>query len=248
MSLIGQQILVDSLDLLPGTWFDWHTHQEHQLNWAEEGVLRIATAEGAWILPPTRAMWIPAGTSHTTGSTRATTMRSLMIARDPVGWQAPTVIRVGPLLGNLLTYLASTLEPEARSRAEAVLQDLLEPVPITPIQLPMPTDDRALRVASALREDPADSRTLADWGRQVGASERTLARLFGAETGMGFDEWRTRLRLSHAIALLADGVSVTATGQRVGYASPSAFVAAFRRFTGISPGRYFARSNSRSMV
>jgi AraC-like DNA-binding protein/quercetin dioxygenase-like cupin family protein len=248
MSSTGHRILVGSLDLLPGTRFDWHTHDVHQLNWAEDGVLTIATAEGTWVLPPTRALWIPAGTEHTTGSTRSTTMRSLLISRDLVDWQVPTVIRVGPLLGPLLSYLASELDREPRARAEAVLQDLLEPVAVTPIQLPSPVDDRAAEVARALRQDPADGRTLAEWGRRVGASERTLARLFGAETGMGFDEWRTRLRLTEAIRLLADGVSVTAAGHRVGYATPSAFVAAFRRVTGISPGRYFARSNSRSIV
>jgi AraC-like DNA-binding protein/quercetin dioxygenase-like cupin family protein len=242
MSRVGHRILVGSLDLLPGTRFDWHTHPEHQLNWAEDGALTIATADGTWVLPPTRALWIPAGTRHTTGSTRATTMRSLMIDRDLVTWHVPTVVRVGPLLGPLLTYLAGPLDPGPRDRAEAVLQDLLEPVPTTPIQLPQPTDDRALRIVTALRANPADGRTLAEWGRHVGASERTLARLFGAETGLGFDEWRTRLRMTHAIALLADGVSVTATGHRVGYATPSAFVAAFRRLTGLSPGRYFSRA------
>jgi AraC-like DNA-binding protein len=248
MSSTGHRILVGSLDLLPGTMFAWHTHPTHQLNWAEDGVLTIATAAGTWVLPPTRALWIPAGTEHTTGSTRSTTMRSLLIERDLVDWRVPTVIRVGPLLGPLLSYLASELDSGPRSRAEAVVQDLLEPVDTTPIQLPMPVDDRAADVARALRRNPADSRTLANWGKHVGASERTLARLFGAETGMGFDEWRTRLRLTEAIRLLADGVSVTATGQRVGYATPSAFVAAFRRLTGMPPGRYFARSNSRSMV
>jgi AraC-like DNA-binding protein len=245
MSLIGHRILVGSLDLLPGTRFDWHTHDQHQLNWAEDGVLTIATAEGTWVLPPTRALWIPAGIRHTTGSARATTMRSLMIDRDMVTWSEPTVIRVGPLLGPLLTHLADDLDPGPRARAEAVLQDVLEPVPTAPIQLPLPTDDRALRITNALKADPADGRTLAEWGRHVGASERTLARVFGAETGMGFDEWRTRLRMTRAIGLLADGVSVTATCQRVGYATPSAFVAAFRRLTGTSPGRYFAGDPTR---
>ncbi len=243
----GHQIVVGTLDLLPGTQFGWHTHDQHQLNWAEDGVLTIATAEGSWILPPARALWIPRHTKHTTGSARSTTMRSLLIDRDLVEWQVPTVIDVGPLLGPLLSYLGTDLGKEPRERAEAVLQDLLEPVPVAPIQLPMPADDRAVGIAKALQEDPTDTRTLAEWGRQVGASERTLARLFGAQTGMGFDEWRTRLRLSQAIALLADGHTVTAAGRRVGYATPSAFVAAFRRVTGVSPGRYFARSNSRSM-
>lgn len=241
MSRTGHGIRVGSHDLLPGTAFAWHTHRAHQLNWAQDGVLTIATALGTWVLPPTRALWIPAGTPHTTGSTRSTKMRSLLIYADLVTWQVPTVIRVGSLLGPLLSYLASSLGPDPRTRAEALLQDLLEPVPTTPIQLPMPTDDRTSRIASALRSAPADPRTLTDWGRTVGASPRTLARLFTAETGMGFAEWRTRLRLTHALGLLAAGTSVTATAHHVGYSTPSSFVAAFHRITGTSPARYFSQ-------
>ncbi|CAM3976225.1 helix-turn-helix domain-containing protein [Kibdelosporangium persicum] len=226
--------------LMPGFRFDWHEHPAHQLNWAEDGALTIGTAFGTWILPPSRALWIPAGVRHTTGSSRsATHMRSLLITADLVPWQVPTVIRVGPLLGPLLSYLASPLEPAPRARAEALLQDLLEPVPTTPIELPMPSSDRTARIASSLQADPADPRTLADWGRTVGASSRTLARLFVAETGLGFAEWRTRLRLTHALGLLASGTSVTATAHMVGYSTPSAFVSAFRRVTGTSPARYF---------
>jgi AraC-like DNA-binding protein len=239
MSRTGHEIWVGSRDLLPGSSFGWHTHAAHQLNWAQDGVLTIATSLGTWVLPPTRALWIPAGTNHTTGSNRTTTMCSLLIKLDLVTWSVPTVIRVGPLLGPLLTYLASPLDRGPRTRAEAMLQDLLEPVPTPPIQLPMPSDDRACRIATSLRADPADPRTLADWGRAVGASARTLARVFGSETGLGFNEWRTRLRLTHALTLLAAGTSVTATAHQVGYSTPSSFIAAFRRRTGTSPARYF---------
>ncbi|WP_084430456.1 AraC family transcriptional regulator [Kibdelosporangium aridum] len=239
MSRTGHGIWVGSHSLLPGTRFDWHEHDAHQLNWAEDGALTIGTATGTWVLPPTRALWIPAGVRHTTGSSRSTKMRSLLIHSDLVPWTVPTVIRVGPLLGPLLSYLCSSLAAGPRSRAEALLQDLLDPVPTAPIELPMPQSDRTLRIAAALRIDPADGRTLAEWGRVVGASSRTLARLFGAETGLGFAEWRTRLRLTHALGLLAGGTSVAATAHLVGYSTPSAFVSAFRRTTGTSPARYF---------
>jgi AraC-like DNA-binding protein len=241
MSQTGHGIRVDTHDLLPGTTFDWHTHAAHQLNWAQDGVLTIATELGTWVLPPTRALWIPAGTAHTTGSTRSTTMRSLLIYPDLVAWRTPTVVAVGPLLGPLLAYLASPLSPDPRARAEALLQDLLEPIPTTPIHLPPPQDDRTSHIATALRTNPADPRTLSDWGRTVGASSRTLARLFDTETGMGFAEWRTRLRLTQALGLLAAGTSVTATAHHVGYSTPSSFVAAFHRITGTSPARYFSQ-------
>ncbi|KQY37527.1 MULTISPECIES: helix-turn-helix transcriptional regulator [Nocardia] len=96
-------------------------------------------------------------------------------------------------------------------------------------------------VAEALLDNPADDRTLADWGPHAAASSRTLARAFRAETGMTFAQWRTQIRLAASLTPLADGVPVTRIAARVGYRSASAYVAAFRRAVGTSPGQYFAR-------
>ena len=103
----------------------------------------------------------------------------------------------------------------------------------------MPSDDRALRVAQALMEDPADERTLAAWGQDVGASSRTLSRAFIAETGLPFARWRALVRLQRAMVALGARESVAEVARTVGYESASAFVAAFRRETGITPARYF---------
>ena len=83
-------------------------------------------------------------------------------------------------------------------------------------------------VAEALLSDMADQRTLANWGRTVGSRVRTRARIFVAQTGLGFAEWRTCARLSAALPLLATGLGVGVVARRVGYTTPSAFVAAFR--------------------
>ena len=107
------------------------------------------------------------------------------------------------------------------------------------IELRMPRDPRALDVAAALVREPACRRTLGQWGREVGASERTLARAFQAETGVSFGRWRTQLRLQAALPTLAEGGSVASASDRAGYESPSAFVAAFRRETGMTPAEYF---------
>ncbi|WP_242885131.1 helix-turn-helix transcriptional regulator [Actinomadura litoris] len=128
---------------------------------------------------------------------------------------------------------------DARDRAEAVLCDLVEPVDAGPVPLPLPSDGRARHVAEALLADPSDGRTLDAWGRDAGASGRTLARLFLAETGMSFGRWRTQARLRAALRLLAEGLPVAAVAGRVGYGTPSAFVAVFRRAFGMSPARYF---------
>jgi AraC-like DNA-binding protein/quercetin dioxygenase-like cupin family protein len=235
-------VIVATFPMRAGAAFDWHTHPDHQLAWAASGVLTVRAESATWILPPTRALWIPAGQRHETLSAGAATMRSLYVRPGlfPIGWTQPTVVSASPLLAELIGYLERPdLDTDQRARAEAVLVDLLKPVPMTTIDIRMPTDDRARVVADRIAADPADGRTLAEWGLAVGASERTLARAFLAGTGTSFGRWRTRIRLRAALSALAAGEPVGNVGRHVGYESDSAFVAAFRRETGITPAAYF---------
>ena len=230
-----------------GLVFDWHIHRDHQLAWAASGVLTVRTQASAWVLPPTRALWIPAGLRHETLSAGAATMRSAYVRPDrfPLDWSQPTPVSASPLLCELIGYLEDrTLTAEQRARAEAVLVDLLQPVAMTTIDVRWPTDDRARQVADRLAESPADGRTLAEWGRQIGASERTLARVFVAETGVSFGRWRTLIRIQAALTALASGEPVGNVARRVGYDSDSAFVQAFRRETGVTPATYFRGASS----
>ena len=225
------------------TLFDWHVHDDHQLAWACAGTLTVLTAGATWVLPPTRALWIPAGLPHETGAAGRATMRSVYVppALSPVNWTAPTVVAASPLLAELITYLGGELAASQRGHAETLLTDLLTPIPVTAFNVPSPGDPVAGPVARALRDHPADQRTLSGWGRAVGASERTLARVWVAETGLPFGRWRTLLRLQAALPLLAAGTPVSRVAPRVGYETPSAFVAAFRRETGLTPAAYFQR-------
>jgi AraC-like DNA-binding protein len=222
--------------------FDWHTHSDHQLAWAAAGVLIVRTGTATWTLPPSRALWIPAGLRHETLSAGTATMRTLYIRPElcPISWPDFTPVAASPLLAELIGYLAEPeLEAGRRQHAEALVVDLLQPVPMTAIEVRMPDDERARQVADALVTDPADGRSLAQWGRVVGASERTLARAFVVGTGLPFGRWRTLLRVQSAISALAAGEPVGNVSRRVGYESPSAFVAAFRREIGVTPARYF---------
>jgi AraC-like DNA-binding protein len=243
MSLNGQRVAdVCTFPMPLGTRFDWHEHGDHQLAWSPEGVLVVLTAGGSYVLPPARALWIPAGTRHETRASGAAVLRSVYVrpSRCPIDWDRPTVVAVTPLLRELVPHLESdALAGAERERAEAVLFDLLVPLAITTVDVRLPVDDRAREVAEALLADPADSRTLHAWGHDVGASSRTLARAFLADTGLSFGRWRTLARLQAALLHLADGVPVTLVADRVGYGTPSAFVAAFRAQTGTTPGRYF---------
>ncbi|MFI9205411.1 helix-turn-helix domain-containing protein [Streptomyces sp. NPDC053048] len=243
----GSAIAVGSFALDGDEWFDVHEHGAHQLAWAPRGVLAVRAAGRTWVLPSTVALWIPAGVPHATGATCASLMRSLYFWPDrcPLTWETPQVVPVPGLLRELIGYLSQDgLSADARRRAEDVVLDQLRPVSVTTVRAPLPGDPRARRVAEALRADPADDRTLAQWGAEVGASARTLARAFTAGTGMSYGQWRTQLRLEAAMPLLAAGATVSAVARRVGYGSPSAFVAAFRRGVGVPPGAYFTRPSA----
>jgi AraC-like DNA-binding protein len=240
-------ILVGHFVMPRGTAFATHWHTDHQLLCSERGLLRIRTEHGTWLLPPSLALWIPALVPHATESEGDAVMRGAFV--DPascphIDWAGPTVVAVTPLLRALVEHLDRTdLTPAARSRAELVLLDEPRPVPVTSVAVPEPRDPRARAVAEALRAGPADGRALAEYGRQVGASARTLARLFVTETGLGFGQWRERLRMQSALPYLAEGLPVESVARRVGYASASSFTAAFRRVVGVTPRQYFPRQD-----
>jgi AraC-like DNA-binding protein/quercetin dioxygenase-like cupin family protein len=238
-------VIVATFPMPAGLVFDWHTHTDHQLAWAASGVLTVRTDSSTWVLPPTRALWIPAGLRHETLAAGVATMRSAYLRPDrcPITWATATPVAATPLLAELIGYLGDQdLGATRRANAEAVLVDVLEPVAMTTVEVRTPGDDRARRVAAGLEANPADDRTLADWGHEVGASERTLARAFLAGTGVSFGRWRTLLRMQLALHALADGEPVGNVARHVGYESESAFVQAFRRETGVTPAAYFRGS------
>lgn len=235
-------VLVGTFRLRSGRRIERHRHDCHQLAWAAGGVLTVATDAGTWVLPRTRALWIPAQVSHGVESSGSATMKALYLRPEscPITWTDPRAVAVGGLLAELIEYLATpTLEAAQRARAEAVVYDALEPVEVETIDPPLPTDERARAVAQAIIDDPADVRDLRRWANEVGVSSRTLARAFVADTGIPFGRWRTLVRLGAALPALASGEPVSRAARTVGYETASAFVAAFRRETGLTPGAYF---------
>lgn len=219
-----------------------HFHDRNQLVTPGRGVLEVTTDAGVWIVPAQRAVWLPAGVAHGHRAHGATELRSLVFAPEvnPLRLDRPTVLAVSPLLREVVAALTTDPGPDPAERAalEQVAQHQLRHAPALGFCLPAPRDPRLRDLHALLDADPADPRTLAQLGRAVGASERTLSRLFHTETGMGFPRWRAQLRLHRALILLSRGDSVTSVAAASGYRSPSAFIESFRLAFNTTPARY----------
>lgn len=218
-----------------------------QLVYASRGVMRVTTAAGIWIVPPDRAVWVPEHLVHRIDLAGRTSLRTLYFAAGFAPLAADCrAVNVTPLVRELVLHAVATapLFPtdDAHLRLVGVLLDQLATLPDVPLQLPMPNDPRALAVCRALLADPATTSTVAALAADAGASRRSVERLFVRETGMTVGRWRTRQRLIDAIRRLAEGESVTAVSVAVGYATPSAFSAAFRKELGTTPTRYLTSS------
>ncbi len=224
--------------------FPPHSHLRAQLLYAPAGVMTVVTATGTWVVPPQQAVWVPAGVEHEVRAAGPLALRSLYVHPAATRGlpEVCCVVGVPPLLRELILRAVTFGEAVARdgpeARVLALIPDELRALEPEPLHLPLPRDRRLRTVTGRLAENPADGRPLAAWAEAAGASERTLARLFLKETGLTFGAWRQRLRLLAAIARLARGQPVTAVAYDLGYDSPSAFIAMFRRSLGATPGRY----------
>jgi AraC-like DNA-binding protein len=230
-----------------------HRHFRAQLVFASEGVMTVTTAAGAWVVPPQQAVWVPAGIDHEVYSAGPLSMRSLYVHPDATGGLSEEccVMAVEPLLRELIVKVAELAQSgdtqDSYARLVGVVLDELRGLKAAPLHLPLPRDARLKAITDSLLAEPGDNRDLTAWGRRAGASGRTLARLFRRETGMTFAGWRRRLRLLAAVSRLGAGEPVTRVAYDLGYHSPSAFVAMFRRSVGMPPGRYLkgaARNDS----
>lgn len=208
--------------------------------------MRVRTEGQVWLVPPTRALWIPAGAEHEFVVKGEVAFRTLYVAPPRAGaaTRGVGVFEVAPLLHELILHIVAgqMLDPDvpAQDRLAGLLIDLVEAAPAIDLMLPLPTDPRAHRLADRFQAHPDDLADLPRLAASAGASVRTLQRLFSAETGMTIDAWRQKARLIASTAALAAGASVTTAALDCGYDSPSAFIAAFKRQFAMTP-RQFAR-------
>jgi AraC-like DNA-binding protein len=222
------------------TAWDEHAHPTHELLWNATGFSELTVGRRTWTVSPTLGMWLPAGTVHrgyAPAGTRYCTAQ-FSVTAAPALAEGPVAVEITPLLRALLERLDdAALAPESLRLTEAMLIDVLRPA-AHELLVDMPTQGVLAPIVAALDRDPGDERGLPAWAELAGVSVRTLSRAFRDETGMSFSDWIARLRAQRAIAMLAAGIHPVDVAERVGYRSVSAFGAALRRTTGLTPGAF----------
>jgi AraC-like DNA-binding protein/quercetin dioxygenase-like cupin family protein len=231
-----------------GSHIPLHHHDRDQLLYAIRGVMRLRTEHEAWVVPPDRAIYIPAGTSHSVGMHGTVDMRTLYIATGSPDSHAQSmrVLVVSDLLRELVLALSGEpIDYETDSRGDRIARLIeleLRRARELALSVPLPRDPRLQRLCAAILANPADRRTLDRWSEVAGASPRTLARLFERDLGMNFNKWRQRLRFHNALEALSSGEPISCVAHQNGYHSASAFSAAFSKEMGVAPSKVSSES------
>lgn len=224
-----------------GEVIDRHRHDNHQLIYVSFGVLAIRTELGAWVASRDRAVWVPAGIWHEHrfyGRTCFHTM-GCPVQAPWLSATSPTVVSIHPLVRELIIACTDGDLPAAQmNRIRDVLRDRLRRAEVQPLTLPSACDPRLMEACDLVQADLAQPRTLTWLAARVNTGTSTLARLFRSEFGSTYPQWRTNVRVFHAMVLLAEGAAVTETAYACGWATPSAFIDTFARTMGRTPGQY----------
>ncbi len=220
-----------------------HAHPRAQLLYAISGVMRIETPGAAYMVPPSTALFLPADAQHAIRMDGPVAMRTLFLREDAANraGTGTAVIAVSPLLREVIVAAcAEPLDWELGGRGhhltELALDEIGRATPL-PLRLPIPSDARLRRVTAALRARPDDLHRMEGLAAMAGALSRTLARLFRAETGLSFRQWRQQVRMTDALSALTTGASPTRAAAIAGYGGQPAFGAAFRSLFGMTPGQ-----------
>jgi AraC-like DNA-binding protein len=223
----------------------WHAHDTAQLFHVTKGSLAVDTDRGTYFVPPERAVWLPARIAHESRYLTDTEYCFLYFTDDAVRDlpTEPQVLQVTTLLRELIlefmTYPRVETAGGPAARLGAVILDQLRMLPATPLQLPMPGEQRLRQVCEGIVRCPADIPSLSDAAASAAMSVRSFERRIRQETGMNYRTWCRQVKLFRALELLSAGRSVSDVSHKLGYEGPSAFVATFKKAFGVTPGRYF---------
>lgn len=222
-----------------------HHHRQGQLAVVLEGMMTCEVPGALWIAPVHGGLWIPGNTPHSNRVTANARVCFVFVTREvPDMPLTCCALGITPLARELILHLAglpaSRTQREQNERLRVVLLDQLAIMSREPLHLPVSDDPRVRRMVEAMMRNPSDRTTASQWASRLAMSERTLARLIQAETGMSFGRWRQRLHLVLALQWLSSGASVQRVAGDLGYGSVSAFITMFKQSTGKSPTRYLA--------
>lgn len=224
----------------------FHAHPRGQLALCFGGLMRLEAGADIWFIPDRHGIWIPSGLPHQLASRSAVEVQNFFIHPRFVAVTGlpdhPVVVRATPLLRGIARRLdpgrGGALSAAARRRLGWTALDEMARLDRPDLHLPGGRDPRLEAAIEAMLADPGARTGLAGLAHRIGTSERTLSRLFVAQTGLSWRDWHSRLRFLLALEGLEMGESPSALASRLGYASPSAFIAAFRRQFGTPPGRW----------
>jgi AraC-like DNA-binding protein len=229
-----------------------HAHpDETQVLVPLSGIIRVETETALWIVPPGKAIVIPASIVHAVSAPVAATLCTLRLDGTvwPVSGHGERTIAMTPLALAMVEAVTGMTAPPLPgtfgSRLAALLLEILRDAPPDGFHVRRPRDPRLRQIVEALMQDPSDPASLSDWGRRVGASDRTLSRLFETEIGMGFRDCRRSIQIHSAVARLGSGQALTEIAADLGYESLSAFIHAFRTVVGETPGQMARRLGAR---
>ncbi|MBC9179996.1 AraC family transcriptional regulator [Pseudoroseomonas ludipueritiae] len=224
-----------------------HRHRKGQLVLALEGAVTCTAANGLWVVPPHRGVWIPGGQLHSNRATPNARLSYLFV--EPGAAALPEqccTITVSAMVREMIHRLADAPHDYApddqNGRLVRVLLDELALMPKEHLNLPVSNHPKIRLIADALTANPGDRSTLGEWAARVAMSERSLTRLMLTETRLSFGRWRQQFHLVVAMRELAGGASVQQVAGDLGYESVTAFITMFKKALGQTPSRYFARS------
>lgn len=228
-----------------GTRLDTHMHREAQLVYAARGTMQVTTPKGRWLVPPDRAVWVPAKLEHSIDVLADIEMRTLYFDLDWLkrerrseSLDAEYVVRVSPLLHQaMLALFDGRSDPDRIALLVKLAMLELHHAEDSATFIPLPHEPRCRRAAEIVLGDPTGSHEIETLAREVGTSVRTLSRLFSSETQLSFKSWCQRARIASAIEKLSvdANLSVKQLASDLGYASVPAFSHAFRQVTGKTP-------------
>ncbi|MFE3836109.1 AraC family transcriptional regulator [Pseudogemmobacter sonorensis] len=242
--VIGQIMEVDGHDDVP-----MHEHVRGQLITTIRGTVRVETIDGMWPILPHTGLWIPPGQPHRSVVSSHAQIATIYVLPGAVRLPATACfLTLNPLLREMVVHVARLTgdypADSRNARIAGVLGEELSDAPVDSLFIAMPHDPRLRGIATAIMTDPAERRTLPEWARTIGMSERGLRRHVERELGMSFGRWRQQFQLSIALRDLDAGMAIKSVSERLGYDSVSAFAAMFKKAMGRPPGHYSSQRHA----